>query len=148
MIVGGKNTQRIINDMNEFEDYEKSIVDQYIVSQINSGIKEGELVLVKRTSFSYEKGWRNNWTSEMDQFVGKLYNVRRVDGEHGITLIDSDLRLAYNFPYFILEKQSNFNKVMTTISVSDMYCEIELPESIYRAIQNKEKVTITNISFK
>lgn len=50
----------------------------YIRKEHESGILPGDLVLVTRKASTYEKGWLNSWTPQMDKFVGEVCEVKRV----------------------------------------------------------------------
>jgi len=71
---------------------------RYINRTLRSGIKPGDKVKVTRTTFSYEKGWQNQWVKDMDEYVGNIYTVGGSDIGNGFFLE------GYYFPYFVLEK--------------------------------------------
>lgn len=67
-----------------------------------SGIEVGNYVKVLFKVPTQSRGWANSWVPSMDDFVGKVFRVNRVDHEKGVNLkSDCD---SYNFPYFCLEK--------------------------------------------
>lgn len=129
------------------EDYETSQRRQYVVKQRNSGINPGDTVTVMRASETYEAGWKNTWNYVMDSFIGKTYTVLCIREVYGITLRDTEEGHAFDFPYFVLSKTINTHSIVT-ISVKDISCVIEIPTEMLTAIKEKEKVTITNVTFK
>lgn len=71
----------------------------YELNQMCSGIKVGDKVRVIRTAEDRERGWPNNWASEMDRMVGEEYTVRAIYS-YGIRFKENSY---YSFPYFVLE---------------------------------------------
>ena len=74
----------------------------YVTLQNASGIKVGDTVKVLRTANSYEMGWNNEWTVEMDEFVGMTFIVEDLRAADGIGLMQGNCG-PYNFPFFVLE---------------------------------------------
>lgn len=64
----------------------------------DNDIKEGDCVKILRKAGKDEEGWGDAWMSDMDNYVGRVYEVTEVYPD-GIEL-GSD----YVFPYFVLEK--------------------------------------------
>ena len=133
--------------MKDEEDYETSQKRQYVVNQRNSGINPGDTVTVMRAAQTYENGWKNAWSNVMDSFIGKTYTVICLNGTYGITLMDMNVRQAFDFPYFVLSKTVG-TRSQVTISVRDISCVIEIPNEMLAAIEEKEKVVITNVTFR
>ena len=139
--------KRIYLDDMDKEAYIDSQKNQYVQSQKNSNIAVGNLVTVTRAAYDYEKGWKNAWSESMDSFIGKTYTVIVLNGTYGITLMDAHTRDSFDFPYFVLSKLATTHS-RVTISVKDISCVIEIPNEMLTAIEEKEKVIITNVTFK
>jgi len=72
----------------------------YRLGSESCGISKGDRVKVLRKAESYERGWGNTWHTEMDGFVGGVYEVEFVRPLAGLYLKGT----SFGFPYFILEK--------------------------------------------
>ena len=91
----------------------------------DNDVKAGDYVKITRKAQSFEDGWDNVWSSEMDEYVGKIVKVLRTDipGE-GISLSCSGS--CYFFPYFVLEK------------VNVQYVPFTSPEEFISEYQQRE----------
>jgi hypothetical protein len=72
-------------------------------------IKDGDRVRVVGKAQSYERGWDNDWVTEMDKYVGKVLvaDIRWDDScMKGIQLVGSSKPSGgmYRFPGFVLSK--------------------------------------------
>lgn len=74
----------------------------YHERQKASGIEVGDNVKVIRIAKGREKGWGTGWDSEMDNYVGKTFEVIDVSNSCGFYLTSLN-RDSYVFPYFVLE---------------------------------------------
>lgn len=75
-----------------------SATDNYIKSGNSCGIQAGDEVKVLRKVFEeHEGGWQDTWQPEMDQSIGNIYKVQRVD--------DGCIKLEDGcwYPYFVLK---------------------------------------------
>ena len=77
---------------------------EYINIHKNSGLKVGDTVKVTRKSYSYEKGWKNSWTEDMDKFIGKQLKITADFLKNGFQLENPEYDKVYQFPFFVLEK--------------------------------------------
>ncbi len=88
--------------------------DSYLKRQELSGLRVGDTVRVTRKAKDYENGWDNCWVGEMDDFVGKTFEIIGIRGESGIILQHAET-LPFNFninprfPYFVLELVGRFS---------------------------------------
>jgi hypothetical protein len=84
---------------------------EYRDYQNESGIKVGDRVRVTRKAQNYEIGWGLPWVDDMDQCIGKCYEVKNVSGQFGFKLEwteysedeHRDLDNGGWFPYFVLQ---------------------------------------------
>jgi hypothetical protein len=104
----------------KFEPIEKKsdLSECYKKMQEASGIKVGDKVKVLRKASRFENGWNNSW--KMDDAVGNIYAVVKVESDH-------DIHLSYNdghfgFPFFVLEKiedgprKKNYSDAMNKVA--------------------------------
>lgn len=66
----------------------------------DNDVKKGDKVRVTRKADSYEDGWDNSWTQDMDKAVGNVYTVADIH-EDDIVLGGAGY---FGYPYFVLEK--------------------------------------------
>ena len=91
----------------------------------DNNVKVGDYVKITRKAQDYENGWDNVWSSEMDEYVGKIVKVLRTDiYEEGISLSCSGT--CYFFPYFVLKK------------VNVQYVPFTSPEEFISEYQQRE----------
>lgn len=76
----------------------------YLEGHRASGLKPGDKVRVTRVAEAFEQGWKNEWTDDMDDFIGKKHTIKNDEGVLGFSIEDKD-GYFYCFPYFVLEKQ-------------------------------------------
>lgn len=81
------------------EEYKAGLRTVQTPSQLlfTSKFKEGDVVKVIRKSSSGERGWSNDWISEMDSTVGKSFIIQTVQSN------DYLLSSGFNYPEFVLE---------------------------------------------
>lgn len=72
----------------------------YAELQAESGLKVGDWVKVTRVAKSYENGWGTVWNPQMDDYVGKVFQVGYVTNFSGIYSTEG----GFAFPFFVLEK--------------------------------------------
>lgn len=77
-----------------------SIPLSYVKRQAKCGLKVGDRVRITRIAKSHEDGWRNQWLSTMDKFVGEVSIIESIHETSGMRLLD----FSCTFPYFVLEK--------------------------------------------
>jgi hypothetical protein len=86
---------------------EQELSTAYVELQNVSGIKGGDWVKVTRKAKSHEMGWVNEWVSEMDGAIGKVYQVSTMKASAAGVGLNIDKRTiadSYYFPFFVLEK--------------------------------------------
>ena len=98
------------------------LTSAYVKLSNASGIKVGDTVKVLRKAKDDEMGWDNSWDSDMDGYVGRTFQVQRLDDGRGFRLSDGSTGSGcYSFPFFVLEKMPKPKPVVPTektISVS------------------------------
>lgn len=77
-----------------------SLEEAYTELSKVSDFNVGDTVKVLRKAKDYELGWANVWESDMDDFVGKTFVVKRLAHDAGVCLTAN----GYYFPFFVLEK--------------------------------------------
>lgn len=95
-----------------------------------SGIEVGNYVKVLFKVPTESRGWDNSWVPSMDDFVGKVFRVNRVDHVNGVNLSDS-----YNFPYFCLEKIASKPSVLPK-EIEEIIAEFGCHEEKVRKLVN------------
>lgn len=65
----------------------------------NMSFSPGDKVKVLRKAKSHERGWQDDWVSEMDSSVSQILEVKHTRGREGVLLSDN-----YWYPNFVLEK--------------------------------------------
>jgi hypothetical protein len=76
----------------------------YIKGHNKSGFKVGDKVKVLRKVRNYENGWNNIWCSNMNDCVGKIYEIVYEEEDAGFKLNTNIHGVNYSFPYFVLKK--------------------------------------------
>lgn len=76
----------------------------YKKRQYRAGFKTGDIVRITRKATSYEDGWDDVWTPEMDMLVRRIGEIIFIDDSIKVRFNDGATMPSYNFPYFILEK--------------------------------------------
>ena len=91
------------------------IEDAYLKMQNECGFGVGDKVKVLRKAKSYKLGWGTCWTSGMDEFVGKTFEVISIESSNGIRLNNQIL-----LPWFVLElvEKKPEAKEMTVAEIS------------------------------
>lgn len=99
-----------------------TVRDAYLALSNASGIKVGDTVKVLRKAKTNELGWNNSWNSNMNGYVGRTFQVQRLDDGRGFRLSDGSTGTdCYSFPFFVLEKMPKPKPVVPTektISIS------------------------------
>lgn len=82
----------------------KSDKDKYREGQENCGWNIGDTVRITRKALTNEAGWKNDWVSNMDVWVGKTATIIAFYDTFGIELENKEIsEYGYAFPYFVLE---------------------------------------------
>lgn len=71
----------------------------YAELQAESGLKAGDWVKVTRKAEDFENDWGTVWNSNMDIFVGRVFQIDNICSTYGISS-----KGEWYFPYFVLEK--------------------------------------------
>jgi len=82
--------------------------DLYSKKQENCGLKIGDKVKVIKSADKNDNGWENTWVCEMDDMIDRYYKILNFDGSYGVQLRDPRHTRSFHFPYFVLEKDINF----------------------------------------
>lgn len=94
------------------------IENAYRVMQDACGIREGDTVRISRKAESGEMGWNESWTAGMSSLVGAIGKVCSVDDNYGVRVKCESVPLwcppVLWFPFFVLEKIKDGNKVEIT----------------------------------
>lgn len=109
--------------------------------QRNCGIQAGNRVKILRKAKSFELGWNNSWSSDMDELIGKEFTVGMVNGYMGIQIRVSyrNMQMFKYVPFFILEKVSrpeSFIRPRPTLSKKCRVSEILDKSNIGSSICN------------
>lgn len=82
--------------------------------------KKGDKVRVGRKATSFDQGWRNAWSSGMDQAVGKIGIVTFVlPGDKDVSVQIPGIDRVYGYPSFVLEPVMEVPPVQTTTIVTE-----------------------------
>ena len=81
---------------------------RYLDEQKKCGLRKGDYVIVKEISPPFSRGWNCGWTAIMNQAIGQVCKIRKID-DWGVALRfkleDRSLMDQYAyFPWFVLEK--------------------------------------------
>ena len=72
----------------------------YLQYQNALGLKPGDKVKITEKFPDRTAGWKNDWTSDMDEEIGKVRTVNSLVGNEGVRFEES----YYSFPAYVLEK--------------------------------------------
>lgn len=70
----------------------------------NTGLKEGDKLIVIATAKDGQGGWSNVWMSVMDTFVGLTVTYLDVADERGVRVDVPAQNWPWRFPFFVLAK--------------------------------------------
>lgn len=85
-----------------------------------SGIQAGDMVKILRKASTNEMGWCNNWNPKMDNFIGKIGEVKYCARSSGVSVYFAEFDSRYTFPFFVLEV---IRKAPEKIRVGDYVAE-------------------------
>jgi len=120
------------DNFSEWKPVEKPKEPDYLTAHKACGIKVGDWIKVTRKAESCEKGWKGNWYSTMDGYVGRVGQVIR-DLKSGflISFYLEKFEFPWDFPYFVLEKvekQCSTCRYSYFNNKTSKLCNIAFPE--------------------